>query len=507
MESNTPKHHKLFWGSSYDRGLDMLLFMWPDIKQAYPDATLDCCYGWDLFLKIASGNPERMAWYKSMVELLKQDGITEHGRVGKEELKKVRSSCGIWAYSTYFNEINCITALDSQADGLVPVTMALGALKETAKEGILIEGDIKEVKVQQEYLKKLLDLMGDKERWNKMSLKCKKFTNTYYWPTIASQWINYFKEPITMPEVSVVTVTIREGFFNLMAENLIKQTYKIKEWVIVDDYKEDRSEIAKKYAEKYGLNIKYIHGDKATGKYTRRVGLVRANNLGWQNSTGELIVWVQDFILLPTNGIEQLVDLYRHNPDALIAPVDIMYDCLPPNKENKEDWWEGQENVLLKESWRNIRVQNEGIRESDNPFDFEMNYGATPRKILEELNGWWEFFDEGLGYDNTEIALRALKQGYRLIIDDTNIAKCVNLWPIIGGTPQNISKRERILNTPRWKWFTDQVLKNKLPIKRDEKIDKSISLPFEVPVEIEDKDCSGWINTHSEEIVSEWEKA
>ena len=65
-----------------------------------------------------------------------------------------------------------------------------------------------------------------------------------------------------------------------MAKNLSKQTYKNFEWVIVDDYKEDRSETAKKYAEKYGITIKYVRGDKALGKYDRRHGLARANNMG-----------------------------------------------------------------------------------------------------------------------------------------------------------------------------------------------------------------------------------
>ena len=49
-------------------------------------------------------------------------------------------------------------------------------------------------------------------------------------------------------------------------------------------------------------------------------------------------------------------------------------------------------------------------------FDYESNYGAIPRKVLEELNGWWEFFDDGLGFDNTEIALRAMMNGSRIIL-------------------------------------------------------------------------------------------
>jgi glycosyltransferase involved in cell wall biosynthesis len=478
--------------------------MWPDIKQAYPDAELSICYGWNLFNIGAQNNPERQLWKKSVETMMLQPGIIHHGRVGKEELAKVRSSCGIWAYSTDFEEINCITALECASDGVVPVTMALAALKETAKEGILIEGDIKDEKIQKIYLKELLSLMGDKEKWNKLSLKCKKFANKYYWPTIANKWVDYFKEPITMPKVSIILPTIREGWWRIQAENMANQTYKNLEWIIVDDYKEDRSEIAKKYAKLYNLDIKYIRGDKATGKYNKKIALVRANNLGWKNATGELCVWIQDFILIPDNGIEQLVDLYRHNEDALIAPVDIYYDCLPVNMENKEDWWEGQENVLTEETWRNIRVKNEGVREEENAFAFEMNYGAIPRKILEELNGWWEFMDDGLGYDNTEIAYRALKLGYRLIIDDSNIASCINLWPIIGGLSQNIASRGRVLNPPRYEWLVRKTNNGELPIIRDEKLDATISLPFEIPKEVEDKDCADWVMKNTLRLVEEW---
>ena len=499
------KHHKLFWGSSYDRGLDMLLYMWPDIKQAYPDAELHICYGWDLFLKVASGNPERMKWKVSMDTLIAQPGITHHGRVGKEELARVRKLCGIWAYPTYFKEINCITALDCQSDGVVPVTMALAALEETVGEGILIKGDIKDPKIQGEFLKELLSLMGDKKRWKNLSIKGKKFARNYVWPKIADKWIEYFNEPISTPKVSVITLTIREGWWRIMAENLANQTYKNFEWIIIDDHEEDRTEIAREYAQKYNLDVIYIRGDKAKEKYKRRCGLVRANNIGWQNASGELTVWLQDFILLPDNGIEQLVDLYRHNPDALIAPVDIYYDTIKPNKKNPIDWWI-KKDVLTEETWRNIRVQNQGIRESDNAGDFEMNYGAIPMKIIKELNGWWEFFDDGLGFDNTEIAYRALKLGYRIIVDDSNIAKCINLWPFIGGTAQNITGRERILNTPRYKWLLYKMEKGEVPVIRDAKLDKNTHLPFKVPKSVKDEDCAYWINKNSTKIISDWLK-
>lgn len=421
------KQHKLFWGSSYDRGLDTLLFMWPDVLEKYPDAELHICYGWDLFIVANRSNPERMQWKEQVEQLMKQKGIKHYGRVGKEKLKKVRKACGIWAYPTWFPEINCITALECQRDGCVPVTMNNFALRETVGSGVKIDGDIKTSETMNKYLEELLGLMGDKKRWRAEQLKGQKFAKEYYWKNIASKWVGVFKEPVGQPLVSVITPTIREGWWNIMSRNLADQTYKNFEWIILDDHKEDRKGIADKYAEEYGLNIRYIRGDKALGKYKRKHGLARANNKAWKESKGELLVFIQDFIMIPKTGLESLVDLYRHNPDALLAPVDQYWHPKQPDKTNREDWWDSDLHVIDGFSWRNVRVQFKGIRETDNPFDFEMNYSAIPKHILDHLNGWYEFFDDALGYDNTEIAYRALQEGYRIIIDDTNVATCIDL--------------------------------------------------------------------------------
>lgn len=95
-----------FWGqSSYDRYLDIVLWIWPKIKEQLPDATLDICYGWDLFLKAYANNPERMKWKDKLDELMKQPGITHHGRIGQDKMRKLRKKMDIWIYPTYF----CVT--------------------------------------------------------------------------------------------------------------------------------------------------------------------------------------------------------------------------------------------------------------------------------------------------------------------------------------------------------------------------------------------------------------
>lgn len=189
---HTPRQHKLWWQSSYDRGLIHLLKMWPDILEAVPDATLDIAYGWNLFLKAYSNNPERLAWHDKVNELMSQPHIKEHGRVGKEKLAELRRKCGIWSYSCDFDEVNCIGALETQADGLVPCVINKAALKETVGSGIRIEGDIYMKETAEQYKMALIDLMKDEKKWKEESDKAIEFAKKYSWPLIAKSWEAHF---------------------------------------------------------------------------------------------------------------------------------------------------------------------------------------------------------------------------------------------------------------------------------------------------------------------------
>lgn len=476
--------------------------MWPDILAKYPDAELHIAYGWNLFDTANHNNPERMKWKQSVEMMMNQKGIFHYGRVGQDKLAEIRKQCGIWAYPTYFTEINCITGLEAQRDGLVPCVANLAALEETVYSGVKVEGDIRNPQVQQQYLDELLSLMGDTKRFEKESKKAKSGARKYSWPVIASKWVEVFQEERPQPLVSVITPTIRGGFFNLMADNLSKQTYKNFEWIIVDDYKEDRSEIAQKYAQKYNLNIKYIRGDKARGQYSGTFGLVRANNKAWKKAEGELLVWLQDFVLIPERGIEDLVTLYNHNPNSLLAPTDTYYHCINPDLTNTEDWFNGKVDVLTGPSWANIRTKNLGIRKTDNAFDFELNYAGIPRTLLETLNGFWEFYDNGLGYDNTDLAYRTLQLGFDIIIDDTNVATCLDLIPHIGGTKENVTEKERSFGLVYFTWMIEQMKKGNLPIIRDSDLDKTITHKVEVPEGV--TDVARWIDENALHIATEW---
>lgn len=58
-------------------------------------------------------------------------GIVMHGRVNQRELAEAMLGASVWFYPTWFSETSCITAMEAQAAGLVPVCPTTAALHET----------------------------------------------------------------------------------------------------------------------------------------------------------------------------------------------------------------------------------------------------------------------------------------------------------------------------------------------------------------------------------------
>ena len=185
---------RIVYTSSYDRGLEHLLGMWADVKKEVPDAELHVYYGWQLFQEFYKDNPASMKWKDKMEELLKQDGITDHGRIPQHELKEEMLKSGIWAYPCHFGEINCISAIKAQAYGCEPVVVNYAALKETVQHGRKIEGDIYDSEAKEEFKKQLIEALTTPMSEEKRQEMQKWAIDKYSWDRIASQWDEEFKD-------------------------------------------------------------------------------------------------------------------------------------------------------------------------------------------------------------------------------------------------------------------------------------------------------------------------
>lgn len=128
--------HTVGYFSAYYRGLEVLLKMWPKIREAVPDAELRIYYGWGSWDALEGENGREFhERIDKLLEELADSGVTEYGRVDHETLAEAMRQTKVWAYPTEFPEIHCITALKAQAAGCIPVVTDVGALSETVITG------------------------------------------------------------------------------------------------------------------------------------------------------------------------------------------------------------------------------------------------------------------------------------------------------------------------------------------------------------------------------------
>lgn len=182
--------HKVIYASSYDRGLECLLTMWPAIHERVPDATLDIYYGWNSFDAVHKQNPEMMKFKWNIIRKLhelKPLGVTEHGRVDHATLGEKFKEADVWAYPTMFTEISCITAMKAQLAGCYPVVNAIAALDETVQYGTKLQLDnlYKDESQQKEFIDAVVSALVSE--YDPAPAK-KWVADTYDWPVIAEQW-------------------------------------------------------------------------------------------------------------------------------------------------------------------------------------------------------------------------------------------------------------------------------------------------------------------------------
>lgn len=144
------------YSSSPDRGLDVLLEMWPRIAERVPGAELHHTYA-PVYAQFRDAYPHLAAFHARVVELsaaARRAGakVVAHEHMGQRELAALYRRARCWAYPSWtsaladgssapFPEISCISAMEAQAAGAVPVALRYGALPETVAAGELIEQD------------------------------------------------------------------------------------------------------------------------------------------------------------------------------------------------------------------------------------------------------------------------------------------------------------------------------------------------------------------------------
>jgi hypothetical protein len=190
--------YSFVYTSCYDRGLIHLLKMWPEIKEKFPSATLDLCYGWTLW----TATDDERADLKETFECVKHLDVTDHEMVGHYELIDIMLRSSIWAYPCRFLETFCITAIKMQACGVVPVVVNIGALKETVAHGHIV-GSI------DSYKKCLFNALENIDYWTDARRDAirRDTISKWGWENVARVWESEFDKPDVASDTSPVVAS------------------------------------------------------------------------------------------------------------------------------------------------------------------------------------------------------------------------------------------------------------------------------------------------------------
>ena len=134
---------RIIYASSPDRGLKPLLISFKKAKEFIPTLQLHIFYGFNNIDELIRQNPKSyfVGLKKEILKLSKQSGVYWHGRVTQNQLYEEWFKSGIWVYETNFAETSCITCMEAQAMGAIPIFSPVWAQGENIGHGIAISGD------------------------------------------------------------------------------------------------------------------------------------------------------------------------------------------------------------------------------------------------------------------------------------------------------------------------------------------------------------------------------
>lgn len=211
LDAGLPRNPKrLIYPSSPDRGLMNLIPIFNRARELDPELVLHVYYGFDNLDKVEDAERERVgeqggpvvANNRRIRQALEAPGIVVHGRTGQRQLAREWAQAGIWCYPSNFEETSCITSMDAQALGAIPITNPIWAVGENVAHGVFIEGNAANYVVRALYVLELAKLANDPERQEEiraemMAAAVHRFT----WERFVGQWMLWAQEDLSGPTI------------------------------------------------------------------------------------------------------------------------------------------------------------------------------------------------------------------------------------------------------------------------------------------------------------------
>lgn len=186
--------HRSVYSSSPDRGMEVAVRLWPRVRERVPDAELHIFYGFDNWEASArscndQGQLNLINRLKQLLDDHKQHGVFYHGRVDQTQLAKEYLKSGVWAYSNWFSESSCISAMEAHAAGLRMITSPIAALNETVgPRGVMIQGNWLSEEYGNAFFEAVIKAMLDPEIPGERENLQQYAKENFGWDSLAKEW-------------------------------------------------------------------------------------------------------------------------------------------------------------------------------------------------------------------------------------------------------------------------------------------------------------------------------
>jgi glycosyltransferase involved in cell wall biosynthesis len=193
---------RLMFASSPDRGLLPLLKIFKKAKERIPQLELHVFYGFNNINKIIGSDTVPLGMEqvtkRDILQWMKQPGVTDHGRIGQGDLYIEWLKSGVWCHpSAVFPETSCITSMDAQACGAIPITAPLWALVDNVKYGYLLDVlPLTDPVARLDYVDALVDLLvkRDSQEVEAIRAKMREYALTRFdWERVVDQYLELAK--------------------------------------------------------------------------------------------------------------------------------------------------------------------------------------------------------------------------------------------------------------------------------------------------------------------------
>lgn len=249
--------------------------------------------------------------------------------------------------------------------------------------------------------------------------------------------------------ISVLITTIRSGCLEWQIENLYRQTIQPTEILISDGYYSERHELISSLSKRLDMNV--IHLPEPDIGYPSHPIHARSRNQLLEKASGEMVIFLDDWQVLPDDFIEKHIKLHRigyssiprwlHTRHMNPCPYDEFVKKLVP--VDRDYIIERMKHKTIM-GGRNRDLSEEQITKAMKPFQedhrivelskerpiapnsiildvpynwYWTNCVSAPLDKVLEVNGFDETYHGGSGLDDVDLGARLYRAGVKFAID------------------------------------------------------------------------------------------